>query len=268
MMRIIGKLLESVNWMTKGILITQEGVDVSDAQDSQKVLDTRWKGWEIEREVVFTMPILTQVAGLQEIYKHNLGFLPAFDIFDTVLGSYILEATSNGAGCVSTTTSIGFQSFYNDDGWSGHKCILRIFNLDPTQEYTAPIAQTLPAKTSTKQKIGIKISRGDADMQDDELSRFAMDTKSKALQIQKTGLTISNSGTNFRAIIKHALGYPPTFLATYCDINRAWISAINPDFMPFLGNSDNDVISFGGAQSALIGSFAYIIFKELGDFAI
>jgi hypothetical protein len=130
--------------MTKGILITQEGIDVSEAYDSQKVLDTRWKGFEIEREVVFTMPNLVQSSGTQEIYRHNLGFLPAFDIYDTVLGSYILEPDFDGNGCVSDTNRIFFQSFYNDDGWSGHKCILRIFNLDPTQEYVAPIVKTLP----------------------------------------------------------------------------------------------------------------------------
>lgn len=254
--------------MTKGILITQEGVDVSDAQDAQKVLDTRWKSFEIEREVVFTMPTLVQSIGLQEIYRHDLGFLPAFDIYDTVLDQYVLSAGSNGAGLVSTLTSIGFQSFYNDNGWSGHKCILRIFNIDPTQEYTAPITQTLPTIGSSKQGIGIKISRGEADMGEDELSRFSMDTKSKALQIQKTGLVISNSGTNFRAVIKHDLGYPPTYLATYCDINRAWLSAFNPDFLPVFGQSDAVNLSFGGVQSVLVGTLAFIIFKELGDFAV
>lgn len=254
--------------MTDGILITQEGVDVTEAQDSQKVLDTRWKSWEIEREVIFTMPTLNQTSGAQEIYAHNLGFLPAFDIYDIELGEYILGSDSTGAGLVSDANRIFFQSFYNDNGWSNHRCILRIFNLDPTQEYTAPIVQTLPSKGSTKQSIGIKSVRDNSDMSEEELSHYSMNTKSKALQIQKTGLTTSNSGTDFQAIIRHDLGNPPTYLATYADIQRQWISAINPDFMPVLGRSDGTNIRFGGAQAALIGTIAYIIFKELGDFAI
>jgi hypothetical protein len=254
--------------MTGGVLVTQEGVDVADALDSQKVLDTRWKSFEILKEYVFTMPALVQSSGIQEIYTHGLGFLPAFDIYDTVLGSYVLGGFADGTGCVSDTGRIYFKGFYNDDGWSGHKCVLRIFNLDPTQEYTAPIVKTLPQKGSTKQSHGIKILRDTSDIVEDELSKFALNTKSKALQIQKTGLTTANSGTNFRAVIQHNLGYPPTYMATWADINRQWIAAINPDFVPVIGRADGATIEFGGAQSALTGTFTYIIFKELGDFAI
>lgn len=257
-----------MNSMTKGILVTQEGVDVRDAQDSQKVLDSRWKSWELAEELVFTMPQLQQTSGFQEIYKHGLTFLPAFDIYDTVLGKYILGSDNLGAGLVSDTNRIGFQGFYSDDGWSNHKCVLRLFNLDPSQNYTAPIVQTLPSKESTTQSIGIKVLRDNSEMKEGELSHFALNTKSKSLQIQKTGLTTANLGTDFIATIKHALGYPPTYLAAYCDPSRAWISAIDPDFLPVIGSADGDVITFSGAQSALIGTFAYIIFKELGDFIV
>lgn len=254
--------------MTKGILITQEGIDAKDAQDSQKILDTRWKSLEILEEVVLTLPTLVQSSGIQEIYKHNLGFLPAFDLYDTVLDAYVLGAGSTGAGLITDTSRIGFQSFYNDSGWSGHKCILRIYNLDPTQEYTAPIVKTLPEKGSVKQSIGIKIARGGAEMTEAELSKFSMNTKSKSLQIQRHGLTLANSGTNFLVTIKHDLGYPPTYLAAYADLQRKWLSAINPDFLPVLGTADGVNLTFRGAQGALIGTFAYIIFKELGDFIV
>ena len=251
-----------------GLEIVQEGVGLAKALDSQKVLDSRYRYFEILIEKILTLPALLNNGSVQVIYEHNLGFLPAFDVYDTAKDAYITESDTSGNGLISSTSKLYFNGFYTDNGWGNHQVVIRIYNVPITEEYVATIEKTLPVKTSSSSKEGIKITQGTTDFNELELSRFSLNTSSKALSIQKTGLATANSGTNFSAIIHHDLGYPPTYLASYADINRQWISTIDPSFVPVKATADGVNLTFSGAQSALTGTFAYIIFKELGDFAL
>lgn len=253
--------------MTKGLAIVQEGIGLDNALDSQKILDSRFRYFEILTEKMLVLPTLVPTT-TQVIYEHNLGFIPAFDVYDTVRDSYISGADTNGFGLVSSTTKLYFTGFYLDPGWSNHQVIIRIYNVPIAEDYSAVIEKTFPAKSGTVSKEGIRIAQGNADMNDRELSKFSLNTSSKALSIQKTGIATSNSGTNFEAVIQHNLGYPPTYLATYADPAKNWVSTIDPSFVPVKSSADGTNLVFSGAQAALTGSFAYIIFKELGDFAI
>lgn len=251
--------------MTKGIVISQQGIDISQALDAQKVIDSRFRYYDILDEVVLTLPTLDGITGTrQTIYQHNAGFLPAFDIYDTVNGDYIESGNSIG-GLVSSTSEIYFYGFYTDT-WSGHKVIIRVYNVPITEEYQAPIQQTLPSKGSIPSKEGIKVSRGTTDMAETELSKFAMDTASKSLAIQRTGMGIANSGTNNRLVIAHNLGHPPLFLLAKADVAGQWVGSVDPNFIDSIGSADAVNMTFRGAQAAMSGTFAYIIFKEFGDF--
>lgn len=254
--------------MASGIVVSQQGIDISQALDSQKILDSDFRYFDVLQEVVMIMPTLLGDGGKQVIYEHKAGFLPAFDVFDTVLNSYITISTSVGVGLLSSTTQLYFNGFYVDPGWSGHKIIIRIYNVPITETFQAPIVQTLPTKGSSPSSEGIKVVRGTTDMAEKELSKFALNTASKVLGIQKTGTGLSNSGTNNQLVIEHDLGHPPMFLLTYADVAGLWVSTIDPSFLPAKSTADGSIMTFSGIQSALIGTFAYIIFKELGDFAI
>lgn len=254
--------------MAKGIVVSQQGIDISQALDSQKILDSRFRYFDVLQEFVMTMPTLLNDGSQQVIYEHKAGFLPAFDVYDTVLGSYITAADSIGRGLISSKNQLYFNGFYADSGCSSHKVIIRIYNVPITDEFQAPIEQTLPSKGSSPSGQGIKVVRGTTDMNEKELSKFAINTASKVLGIQKTGTTQANSGTNNQFVIQHTLGHPPMFLATYADAAGQWVSGI--DFSQILarGVADGVSMTFTGIQTTLIGTLAYIIFKELGDFTI
>lgn len=254
--------------MAKGIVVTQQGIDISQALDSQEVLDSRFRYFDILKEVTVILPTIKNDGSTQVIYEHDAGFLPAFDVYDTVLGAYVSAANTLGAGLVSSTTQIYFTGFFNDLGWSNHKVLIRVYNVPITDNFQAPIEKTLPAKASAPSKYGVEVARGTTDMADGELSKFALNTKSKALAIQKSGTTQANSGTNFHAIIEHDLGHPPMFLFTYADPAGQWVSTIDPSLIPAFATADGVNINFRGAQNILNGTFAFIIFKELGDFAL
>lgn len=252
--------------MARGVAVTQSGVPISQAIDSQKVLDSRWKFYEMAFEG-FVSSGTIQFGKRLDLYEHNLGFIPAFDCYDTNLGAYVIGDNSGGIRADNRFIYFEGQNANNID-YSSHKLLLRIYNVPIIEEYTAPISQTLPVKSSTKTTQGVKVRQSTADFREQELSRFAMNTQSKTLSVQKTGLVTANSGTNFLAIIQHDLGYPPTFLAAYADFGRQWAASFNPDFIPVRSVSDDKQLVFKGVQSSLIGTFSYVIFKELGDFAL
>lgn len=256
--------------MTNGITISQEGIDVSQALDSQKVLDSRWRYFEIAQEKIVSLGTITS-GKTTEIYSHNLGFLPAFSCYDIATGTYIQ------GGLRSDKTKIYFDGFFNDTyydppsgtwlpTYSNHKVLLIIYSVPITEEYFAPIEKTLPLKTASPSKVGVKITTSNFRQQ--ELSKYTLNTQSKSLAIQKTGVVLANSGTNFLAVIQHNIGNPPIYLATQAEPRLTYITAFSPTFVPVISYADGRTLTFRGAQSVLIGTFAYIIFKELADFAI
>ena len=252
--------------MVKGITATQEGVGIDRALDSQKTLDSRWRYFEIVYEKILTTGTVS-FGVVTDLFTHGLGFLPAFDCYDITTGSYIIGDLTGGLR--SSTTKIYFQGQdASNVNHSNHKVLLRIYNVPMTEEYTAPIQQTLPSQKRTPSRQGIKIARGTTDFTDLELSKYSLNTSSKSLSIQKTGTVTANSGTSFLAVIRHDLGLPPTYMAAFVDSKFQWISAIDTSSAPFKSSADGVNLTFRGAQSALTGTFAYIIFKELGEFAV
>lgn len=252
--------------MTKGISASQAGVDISQALDSQKVLDSRWRYFEILAEYRLTLPTIPFTVGTDVVY-HKAGFLPAFDIYDITRGEFIGSDLTGGPR--SNTDKIYFQGL--DAGGvsrSNHEALIRVYNVPITEEYTAEIDKTFPAKTKTVSKTGIKVTSKSGVMGHNELSEFNLNTQSKALSIQKTGVVTTNSGTNFLAVIRHDIGNPPTFLATRVDPTLQWVAALDPSNIPAVISANSETVTLRGGQAALIGSFAYIIFKELADFSL
>lgn len=252
--------------MASGITVSQVGIDVSQALDSQKVLDSRWKYFEVIHEKLLSTGTIPAFGVATDLFEHKLGFVPAFDCYDITLGAYVI---GDSGGLRGNKDKIYFQGQpANNTDYSNHKVLLRIYNVPITEEYTAPIENTLPVKSNTVSKYGIKITPTPGSMNHLELSEFTLNTQSKALSIQKTGTSVANSGTGNLIVIRHDIGNPPTFLAAQCDTQLQWVNALNPDFIPVVSSADNSTLTFRGAQALLSGTFAYAIFKELADFSL
>jgi hypothetical protein len=252
--------------MTKGIAVTQEGIGISQALDAQKVLDSRWRYFEIAHEELLSTAVIS-FGKVTELFNHGLGFLPAFDCYDITSDGYIISDISGGLRADRTRIYFDGENG-NNINYSNHKVLLRVYNVPITEEYKAPIQKTLPSKTTAPTSVGVKIAPGTTSFNTFELSKFSINTSGKALAIQKTGLVTANSGTNNEAVVVHDLGNPPIFLAAYASPTRQWVSALNPSFIPVLAKANASTLTFSGAQGALSGTLAYIIFKELGEFAI
>ncbi len=249
--------------MTNGISVVQEGINLPQAHDSQKVLDSRWRYFEIAFEKKISLGIITS-GRTTDIFEHKLGFLPAFDCYNIATGVYIGGTTVGGLR--SSEDKVYFSGTFTDTGLSNAEVLMRIYNIPITEEYTAPIDITFPGKTSTPSKMGIKITASDFRQQ--ELSKYTLNTQSKSLSIKKTGIAVANSGTNYQAVIRHDIGNPPTYLVAEVDPKLIYITPITPDFVMARSSANGTTLTLSGAQAVLTGSWAYIIFKELADFAI
>jgi hypothetical protein len=246
--------------MANGITVSQEGIDISQALDSQKVLDSRWRYFDIVYEK--KVQLGTTVSGTtQLIFQHDLGYVPAFDCYDITSDVYL---SADEFGGIRANRTHVYSAGFSSDNYSNHQVMIRIYKVPITEEYEAPVQKTLPSKTSSESNYGVKAGYGNS-LDEYELSKYSLNTASKTLAIQKTGLVSSNSGTNYEAKVTHNLGNPPIFLATYADPKGEWVGGLAMDFIPVIGSADEKSVTFSGAQSALAGTLAYIIFKELGE---
>lgn len=252
--------------MVNGITVSQSGVGL-EGLDSQKVLDSRWRYWELATEKIISTGQLTDSV-TTDLFNHDLNFVPAFSCYNITTGNYIVTGDING-GLRADTKKVYFDGFLpSPDTISNSQLLFRVYNVPITQEYTAPIDKTLPGKTTKPSKFGIKITNKPNGMNSNELSDYTLNTSGKALNIQKTGVVVVTSGTNYQAKIDHFIGYPPIFLLTQVDPQLQWATNFNPDFVPYKSSADVQSITFQGVQAVMQGTFAYIIFKELADFAV
>jgi hypothetical protein len=263
--------------MIRGIAISQEGVDVTRALDAQKVLDTRWKYLETYKEVEVSVENLAAGANKTvPLFEHGLGFVPFFDCYDITAGAYIAPISYSGgpnikdwaitAGLVSDKQKVFFFGF-NSTNYTGHKLLITIYNLDAAKEFQAPNVRAGINQVGRRSRYGVKVTqRADNDsMRDPELSHFTLNTNGKALAIQKIGTVAADTNTGFNAVVNHGLGNLPIFLSAFMRLDKSLISALNPQFIPVLTTADRNILTFRGAQAALIANLAYIVFKELAE---
>lgn len=265
--------------MAKGASIVQQGVSVEDAIDAQKVLDTRWKYFEIYKEVEVSFPTMVDLTSYNfTLYEHRLGFVPFFEVFSITANAHIAKFNTAGGPNVTNLSVIGgivsdkdriyfFGLYLNDDGFSKSRVLIRIYNVDAAKEYQAPLVNVKPNRASRKSSIGAKvIQHGDLNVaKSSELSDYTLTTRGKPLAIQRVGVASSDTSTGFVVKVDHNMGTLPIFLAAPIKLDRSIIGALNPDFVPFLATATTSNLTFSGAQAALIGVFSYIIFKELAE---
>lgn len=248
-----------------GITASQEGIDLKEATDAQKTLDSRWRYLDILYEETIGFTNTSGILPRTNLFKHDLGFVPAFDVYNTTTDRYI-----------STLQADEKYVYYQGewDSFSEHTncgAIIRIYNIPILEEFSAPITQTLTKGKSKSSSYGIKILNPNksGELKDLEMTGFSLNTGSKGLAVHKTGtVTASPTTVTWQLVIQHGLGNPPIFMMAKCANDLSNVYALTTDFMEVMGKADTtQQMSFRGAQAAISGKYAYIIFKELSDFA-
>lgn len=272
-----------------GAEISQQGIDVSRASDDQKVLDTRWVTLDILSEPTFdltqTFPTGAPGGGffgfatpILSLFTHNLDFLPAFDyeideftcddpaaIIDTSnfvsSGKAIYFVPSVGSLNTSVTLTISLR--------------LRIFDLPVTEEYAAPVIQSTPLTSNTPSEYGAEfVDPGSVGISIDTATpeELSFSTKLRPLNILQHG-TVKVPPPAGNISIDYNYGNPPLYiLGIYYPLGLGASAQGNSDlegplvgaltFSGGRGTITDTNIQVGGVQSALAGSFAYILFKD------
>lgn len=248
-----------------GAIFAQSGVPVSRSADYQRVLDSRWKFMEIAQFLYIDMIIPTRSGSsvyLNKILEHNLGFLPAFycSPLNISIGFDIkISATKNAIwGYIPAVAT----SAITVRGW------LYVFNVDVTTYYKAPYNQPSFAPTGDT-SYGAKFLEEDSHARIDDSGTvgFSLNTQAKALGVHMHD-TYPFDGAGVGPIISHGLGYPPTFLNAKMDTPSSFNNneaSIGPLGQPARALITNQTIQFRGAQSILLGNYAYIILKDPSD---
>lgn len=274
--------------MSSGIRISQSGIPVDRAADYQKTMDERWPILEHQFMGIIDMQnfstasegVLNNAGGTiahVPIYKHGLGYLPAFRVkqisysgFDTFNSSladnmfaddkYIYLIVFKSPGAIQINVKL----------W------LSVVDRDCTKEYQAPIEQTTSIQTTNPSKYGLKILNNPTGqgMNEKNKSAYTLNTNAKSLLIQQHGIRTAGTVTTFQLVIDHRLGYPPTY---YAAKRYEQVGAANPslgkitmapiDGIVGLGRSNSIILTIRGAQSALVGDYMFIILKDPVDVA-
>jgi len=272
---------------TSGVIVTQQGVDVVIAADYQKVVDTRWRFLDIQFEQEFTISHADSGAThwwVEKLFDHNLGFLPAFNYRAISLdngGNSFVTINNSLLQIIATDTSVYLRNLYVSGDPTTPivlKCFIRLYNLDITTEYAAPISFGVPGAPVLEPDIGIKILTNEGDINSTDLSKFTIDTKGKAFAIQQTGVRTAAS-PDYSLTIDHHLGYPPTYFLAQVKRANEWnsvfkdplgVDTIFPMVVPFGARivADTNNVIVKGSQSALAGSYAFLITKEPTELAV
>lgn len=260
--------------------VSQQGVDVNTATDSQKVIDTRWRYMDILVEKKMVVPSFTQPSSVV-LYQHNFGKKYAFSIYVIDSDAYFSDWSQSGGpgvndltfsgGVYTDNNAIKISGFFNDSyGISGKNILLRIYNVPITEEYSAPQDVTLAKSISKTSNYGVKIQSRTSHntLRSNELTDYSLNTQSKALAIHRTGLVAAEVSSNGQATIRHNLGSPPSYMTAFYSVKSGVLGAISPDFVPVRGSANASTITFSGAQAALITWLAYILFKDPADLAL
>lgn len=261
--------------MGYGVVFTQQGVAVAHSSDYQKVIDSRWRFMEIEREddISIILPANNGVDSSRRyyektvVYRHNLGFFPAFE-------ANVSDASV--VGIFADKNTIFLRRLITTSGDVQRTVIgsFRLYNLPILEDYEAP-KEVVSGASAPKTTFGIKFVDGsvpNVSPADNGVQGFSVDTTKKILSVHKSGPKTFTETDN---TITHGVGYPPTYLLA--PVNKDEItSGLGTDtYMEplVLGvpdaivRADSKNLTFRGVQAVFTGDYGYIILKDPTEIA-
>lgn len=265
-----------------GVKVSQQGIDISRAADYQKVLDSDWKFLDIydEIDVDITFDFSTQPTGfyLLPLYIHSLNYVAGFEFFPSTQSK-----TTAGFMTMDKNTILqylrgdkrGIYFLINPSLTAGRLVgKLRVFTINILEEYTAPTVYKFTTAVQPPGRYGAKFidkHQGVGNIDSEDMEPFTLNTRGKQISIHKHGLVMAN-GT---VVVKHDIGYPPSYLICKVDSAAEWSSFYaRPNYDsdlvagPLLSSFylaqqlDKDTLSFRGVQVTLSGYYAFVILKD------
>jgi hypothetical protein len=274
-----------------GVVVSQQGIDISRAADYQKVLDSNWKFLdileEIDVDISFNYNSGPTRMNLIPIYEHGLGYVTAFEFFPSKKSG---GSAFNGDYTYAHKFIRGddqkiyaevFYSAVNPDYGAGRIVgKLRVFTLNILENYTAPSVYQFSTTEQPPSRYGAKflnLQKGVSTVDDEDLSNYTLNTKGKQTSIHKHGMAQANESLT----IVHDVGYPPSYLLCgvneakdYTDFQGGYPKYNSPQNVGGLVNSyylakaDPTTIEFRGVQSTLGDrKFGYVILKDPAEIA-
>lgn len=186
-----------------GVVFTQTGVPVAGSSDYQKVIDSRWQFMEIEHEADINV-VLPATAGIASgtryyektiIYRHNLGFFPAFEASIAWTG----DPSADEVDIFSDKNTIFLRRLITSNAHPQQTVTgsYRLYNLDILADYTAP-TEIVSGASAPKTEFGMKFVDGsvpNTNPGDNAVQGFSVDTTKKILSIHKHGLKYFNQSS-------------------------------------------------------------------------
>lgn len=259
-----------------GIVIAQQGADVSRAPDYQKVLDSKFPLLEISDEVDISVNFNTGTNGymFKVIHEHNLGFIPAFEWFDKRADA---ELTPSYEICADTKyVYVRTLEFFTDQaGTAVGRLIIFNHNLQAT---ITPTPSSSESQSQSKSRYGLKNLGDGTNIASKSYRDFSINTEAKAMAIHQAGVVKGISSVE--PTIQHNLGYMPTYMVfdlqdkdsitpsttakniAAVPIGFQYGFVTNGSAPPLATYADKNNIRFTGVQSVYIGQLAYIILKD------
>lgn len=185
---------------TYGVTFTQTGVPVALSSDYQKVIDSRWIFMEIANEGDIAYSFSGAAGSLHYerivIYRHNLGYMPAFESTIDLNGADPFDAGSPGVFADENTIFLrriisGATIGCNVTGY------YRLYALPILNDYEAPV-ELVSGASAPKTDYGMKFVNGqvpNVTPADNSVLGFSVDTTKKILSVHKTGLKYINQSS-------------------------------------------------------------------------
>lgn len=197
-----------------GIKVSQKGHDVLTCADRYLVFNSSWPVLKILAQGSFSVP---NDAADQVLYTHNLGYVPAFWIFDT-------SAYAGGTAGKSKLSTSGTSQYFGMNstelkwlgatrGASGATGSLTgryyIFTHNVQTNFTAPVLETTAESAGAAGDFGFKISKEGKDISSTDLRDFVIHSGTRTPQISKCGYGTDTAP--FTLNVTHNLGYKPLY---------------------------------------------------------
>jgi hypothetical protein len=276
--------------MSRGIRISQAGIPVSKAADYQKTMDERWPVLEhqfmgiirIENYSTDTPGVLNNGTGTLAhipIYKHSLGYLPAFRLRHISFSGFDAMGQTIAARTFADEQYIWLEVAKNPGAIEiSLAAWLAVIDRDCTPEYQAPIDIVTSVQKSNPSQYGLKILNEPTPqgMREKNKSFYSYNTNAKSMLIQQHGIRTASASTlpANSIVIDHRLGYPPTFYVakrflqegvSNPSAGKTVIRSLGTNIG--LGKSNSITMTISGAQSILVGDYMFIILKDPVDVA-
>lgn len=176
-----------------GIVLSQEGIDVNNAPDYQRVLDTRWKYLEVVETLDVKMVVPAVPANstvVTKIRRNPMGYVPFFT--DSAQRSFG-NASRAFVYADESDFYIKRQAFAAGIDSATLNFKINIFNLDAYEVYEAPNTRT--TDRSGRSNIGVQamISRSGITKNNASPTDYSINTKYKSLSVAKIGQATINS---------------------------------------------------------------------------